>query len=104
MVFAWGGRGSNPPRELSKLGGDNSIALGQRVCRDENALLEPNGLPESRVAREFADFLIFLATNMHLYTLTSKCSDPQGARWNGFTKYPPSTSRLEITVQLTNYI
>lgn len=35
--------GSNPPRELIKLGGDVSRAPGQRVSRDGKTLLMPGG-------------------------------------------------------------
>jgi hypothetical protein len=40
VVFAWGCFGSNSPKELRKSDGDILGALGQRVCQDENTLLE----------------------------------------------------------------
>ena len=54
-------------KELSESGGDILGALGQRVCRDENALLVLCGLLVPGVAWELAFFfLTFPATIYHL--------------------------------------
>ena len=63
--------GNNPPRELSELGGDILGAPGQRVCRDENTLLESCGPPVPGIAQELA-VLLNISHNIHVLARVSQ--------------------------------
>jgi hypothetical protein len=54
VVTAWGWHSKVPPWELGKLVGDISGAPGQRICRNENIVLEPCGPQVPSVAQKLA--------------------------------------------------